>query len=53
MDRDAIALTGIVTSLVLLLVATHLVWLFTLVVCGFYGGWRIGQRLIPPEKYEA
>ena len=53
MDRDAIALTGIIASLVLLLVATHAVWLFTLVVSGVYGGWRIGQRLIPPEKHGA
>ena len=53
MDRDAIALTGIVTSLVLLLVATHAVWLFTLVVSGFYGGWRIGQRIIPADEHGA
>ena len=51
MDRDAIALTGVVMSLVLLLVATHLVWLVTLSLSGLYFGWRVGQRLIPAEQY--
>ena len=51
MDRDAIALTGVVMSLVLLLVATHLIWLFTLALSGLYFGWRVGQRLIPAEQY--
>ena len=49
MNRDAIALFGIVLSLVLLLVATHPVWLLTLFVSGLYFGWRMGQRLIPVE----
>ena len=51
MDRDAIALTGVVMSLILLLVATHALWLFTLGLSGLYGGWRFGQRLIPAEEY--
>jgi len=49
MNRDAIALTGVVLSLVLLLVVTHPVWLLTLGLSGLYFGWRIGQRLIPAE----
>ena len=51
MDRDAIALTGVLASLFMLVVATHLVWLFTLFVSGLYSGWRVGQRLIPAEQY--
>ena len=51
MDRDAIALTGVVISLVLLFMATHLVWLITLLLSGVYFGWRVGQRLIPAEQY--
>ena len=53
MDHDALALSCVIVSLALLIVATHPFWLFTFAVSGFYGGWRIGRRLIPAEKHGA
>lgn len=51
MDHDALAFSGVLVSLALLVLATHPVWLLTLAVCGLYAGWRIGQRIIPAEKH--
>ena len=52
MDRDAIALTGVVLSGVALLATANLAWLVMLFLSCAYGGWRFGQRLMPPESTE-
>lgn len=53
MDYDALALAFVIVTGVALLVTGSLLWFFAFAISGFYGGWRIGQRLIPPEKYGA
>lgn len=51
MDRDAIAATGIVLSLVALLATANLAWLVMLFLSCAYGGWRFARRVAPPEAH--
>ena len=49
MDYDAFALASVVVSLVALLLTANILWFMILIMSSTYGGWRLGQRLIPPE----
>ena len=51
MDKDAIALSLVIVSAVALLATAHLVWFVVFMAGSVYGGWRLGQRLIPAEKH--
>lgn len=51
MDRDAIALSGIIVSAVALFLSGNALWFVPLIACSIYGGWRLGQRIIPPEEH--
>lgn len=51
MDRDALALSGIMISAAVLFLTANLLWFLPLLACSIYGGWRFGQRLIPAEEH--
>ena len=51
MDKDAIALSLVIVSGVALLATANLAWFAVFMVSSVYGGWRLGQRLIPAEKH--
>lgn len=52
MDYDALAATGIVISAIGLFATLNAVWGALFLLSVFYGGWRFGQRIIPPETAE-
>lgn len=52
MNRGRISAAGAVLSMFLLVIATHPVWVLTLIACGFAYGWEFGKRYIPKDGAE-
>lgn len=51
MDHDALALSGIVLSVVALLATANIAWLLMLFLSCAYGGWLFAKRVAPAEEY--
>jgi len=47
MNRDYASIGLFTLALFLLIAFTHPVWILALAGTGFYGGWRIGQKVMP------
>ena len=51
MDKDTIAIVLVIVSATGLLATANLAWFLLFIVSSAYGGWRLGQRIMPPEKH--
>lgn len=49
MNRDHVSIIGVLTTLALLVATGNGLWLAALFASSIYGGWRLGQHLIPAE----